>query len=66
MNGTWSDKEERKLVKMRAAGKSFVLIAKALGRSEASCANRWYKRKKTSGRAFPHPRRAVARRILLR
>ena len=27
---------------MRAAGKSFLLIAKALGRSEMSCASRWY------------------------
>jgi transposase-like protein len=40
----WSDDEERALIEMRAAGKSFVLIAKALGRSEASCVNRWRKK----------------------
>ncbi len=40
--GTWSDDEERKLMEMRAAGKSFPLIARALGRSQASCASRWY------------------------
>jgi hypothetical protein len=38
----WSDDEDRKLIEMRAAGKSFLLIAKALGRSEMSCRNRWY------------------------
>jgi hypothetical protein len=38
----WSNYEDRKLIEMRSIGKSFRLIAKALGRSEMACAARWY------------------------
>lgn len=38
----WSHDEESALIEMRDAGKSLLLIAKALGRTENSCAARWY------------------------
>jgi hypothetical protein len=36
----WSPEDETKLSEMRAAGKSLVVIAKALGRTEASVGSR--------------------------
>jgi len=56
----WSDEEERMLIEMRTGGKSFKLIARALGRSWVSCASRWYSKLKKASRdeGFPGTRRA--------
>jgi hypothetical protein len=38
----WSEEDEAKLVEMREAGQRVAVIAKELGRTQASCDARWY------------------------
>jgi hypothetical protein len=43
---SWTPEDEEMLIAMRGAGKQFAVIAKALGRTQASCEARWQKIKK--------------------
>jgi hypothetical protein len=43
----WTPEDEDLLIAMRVAGKQLAVIAKALGRTQASCEARWQKIKKT-------------------
>lgn len=42
----WNPKDERTLLQLRAEGKTFMQIAKLMGRTAAACDGRWHKIKR--------------------